>query len=88
MNIGQILETHLGWAAKNLGIKIGRMLGESRAAAEIRSFLDQVSTTRAAASPGTSPRSMTGDVVARSPGNLRNGITDGDAGVRQLPEAG
>ena len=31
MNIGQILETHLGWAAKGLGQKIGRML-EAQAA--------------------------------------------------------
>jgi DNA-directed RNA polymerase subunit beta len=28
MNVGQILETHLGWAAKGLGIKIGNMLEE------------------------------------------------------------
>ena len=26
MNVGQILETHLGWAAKGLGKKIGEML--------------------------------------------------------------
>jgi DNA-directed RNA polymerase subunit beta len=26
MNVGQILETHLGWAAKGLGIRIGEML--------------------------------------------------------------
>jgi DNA-directed RNA polymerase subunit beta len=26
MNVGQILETHLGWAAKNLGFKVGNML--------------------------------------------------------------
>ncbi len=31
MNVGQVLETHLGWAAKGLGLKIGRML-ESHAA--------------------------------------------------------
>ena len=28
MNVGQVLETHLGWAAKGLGIKIGKMLEE------------------------------------------------------------
>ena len=27
MNVGQVLETHLGWAAKGVGLKIGRMLG-------------------------------------------------------------
>jgi DNA-directed RNA polymerase subunit beta len=42
MNIGQILETHLGWAAKGLGEKIGRMLDEQRKAAELRAFLEQV----------------------------------------------
>jgi DNA-directed RNA polymerase subunit beta len=42
MNIGQILETHLGWAAKGLGNKIGRMLDEQRKAAEIRGFLEDV----------------------------------------------
>ena len=26
MNVGQVLETHLGWAAKGLGLKIGRMI--------------------------------------------------------------
>ena len=30
MNIGQILETHLGWAAKGLGTKIGKMLEAQR----------------------------------------------------------
>jgi DNA-directed RNA polymerase subunit beta len=42
MNIGQILETHLGWAAKGIGLKIGRMLDEARGAAQIRGFLDEV----------------------------------------------
>ncbi|MFT7244845.1 MAG: DNA-directed RNA polymerase subunit beta [Candidatus Azotimanducaceae bacterium] len=42
MNVGQILETHLGWAADGLGKKIGRMLDEQRKVAEIREFLDQI----------------------------------------------
>ena len=42
MNIGQILETHLGWAAKGLGLKIGQMLDERRRRREIREFLDEV----------------------------------------------
>jgi DNA-directed RNA polymerase subunit beta len=50
MNVGQVLETHLGWAAKGLGLKIGRMLDEARPVAELRAFLDQVynATGRAA----------------------------------------
>jgi DNA-directed RNA polymerase subunit beta len=42
MNIGQVLETHLGWAAKGLGLKIGKMLDEKKKAIDMRKFLDQV----------------------------------------------
>jgi DNA-directed RNA polymerase subunit beta len=42
MNIGQILETHLGWAAKGLGEKIGRMLDEQKKIAEVREFLERL----------------------------------------------
>ena len=42
MNIGQILETHLGWAAKGLGEKIGRMLEAREKANKIREFLNQI----------------------------------------------
>jgi DNA-directed RNA polymerase subunit beta len=42
MNIGQILETHLGWAAKGLGVRIGRMLESQNAVVELRRFLDRV----------------------------------------------
>ena len=42
MNVGQVLETHLGWAAKGLGIKIGRMLKARARVDEIRRFLDDV----------------------------------------------
>ncbi|MGB7288677.1 MAG: DNA-directed RNA polymerase subunit beta [Candidatus Macondimonas sp.] len=42
MNIGQVLETHLGFAAKGLGIKIGRMIDAHRNAGEMREFLDQI----------------------------------------------
>ena len=42
MNVGQILETHLGLAAKGLGEKINRMLEEQRKIADLRKFLDEV----------------------------------------------
>jgi len=45
MNIGQILETHLGWAAKGLGDKIGRMIESQNAIVELRKFLDRVYNT-------------------------------------------
>jgi DNA-directed RNA polymerase subunit beta len=42
MNVGQVLETHLGWAAKGLGLKIGRMLEQQAALADLRAFLRSV----------------------------------------------
>ncbi|WP_274585698.1 DNA-directed RNA polymerase subunit beta [Neisseria leonii] len=42
MNIGQILEVHLGWAAKGIGERIERMLAEQRKAGEVRAFLNQL----------------------------------------------
>jgi DNA-directed RNA polymerase subunit beta len=42
MNVGQVLETHLGWAAKGLGIKIGKMLEAKAKVAEIRGYLDKI----------------------------------------------
>jgi DNA-directed RNA polymerase subunit beta len=46
MNVGQVLETHLGWAARELGEKIGRMLDAYRAQQgkldELRKFVDKV----------------------------------------------
>ena len=42
MNVGQVLETHLGWAAKGLGIKIGKMLEAQAKVVEIRQFLEKI----------------------------------------------
>jgi len=42
MNIGQILEVHLGWAAKGLGLRIEEMLRQEAKVAEIRKFLEKI----------------------------------------------
>ena len=42
MNVGQVLETHLGWAAKGIGLKIGKMLEQKAEVVEMRNFLDKV----------------------------------------------
>jgi len=42
MNVGQVLETHLGWAAKGVGIKIGKLLEAQAAIADVRAFIDRV----------------------------------------------
>jgi len=42
MNVGQVLETHLGWAAAGLGLKIDQMLKEQQKPANIKKFLKEV----------------------------------------------
>ena len=42
MNIGQVLETHLGWAAKGLGQRISNMLEQNAKTEEIRQFLSDI----------------------------------------------
>ena len=42
MNVGQVLETHLGWAAKGLGKKINTMIRQQQQIGEIRAFLEKI----------------------------------------------
>jgi DNA-directed RNA polymerase subunit beta len=42
MNVGQVLEVHLGWAGKGIGQRIGDMLQKQAAAAEVRGYLEQI----------------------------------------------
>ncbi|GGY03235.1 DNA-directed RNA polymerase subunit beta [Litchfieldella qijiaojingensis] len=74
MNVGQVLETHLGLAAHGLGVKIDRMLHEAREqqVAEIRGFLGKIYNT-----PGTRVEdldSLTDDEVIALAKNLRGGV--------------
>ncbi|TRZ90229.1 MAG: DNA-directed RNA polymerase subunit beta [Rhodocyclaceae bacterium] len=71
MNIGQILETHLGWAAKGLGQKIGEMLRKQAAAQEIRKLLNKIynSSGRSEDIDGLSEKE-----VVELAGNLQGGV--------------
>ena len=42
MNVGQVLETHLGWAAKGLGLKIGKLLDAQAKMQEVRQFIELI----------------------------------------------
>jgi len=76
MNIGQILETHLGWAAKGVGLKIGRMLDQvaerSQKIGEVRSFLDEVYNQTGG--KGEDIASLNDDELLALAGNLRHGV--------------
>jgi DNA-directed RNA polymerase subunit beta len=72
MNIGQILETHLGWAAKGLGAKIGKMLEAQQAVVEIRKFLAQVYNESGGQKEDI--KSMSDAEVVELARNLRHGV--------------
>ena len=72
MNIGQILETHLGWAAKGVGAKIGKMLEAQQAAAEIRKFLGAVYNESGGQKEDL--KSLSDAEVIELAGNLRHGV--------------
>ncbi len=42
MNVGQVLEVHLGWAAKGLGLRLGEMVQAHAKVAEMRKFLTTI----------------------------------------------
>src|SRR5512136_2720147 len=42
MNVGQILETHLGWAAKGIGWKIEELLSKNSPSANVKKYLKDV----------------------------------------------
>src|SRR5690606_30667044 len=72
MNVGQILETHLGLAAKGLGEKIDRMIRSQRAVPEVRKFLQQIYT--AGEVEGEDISSLTDGEIMALANNLRDGV--------------
>lgn len=42
MNVGQVLETHLGWASKELGRKVGQMVDAQQSMRNVRTFLNSI----------------------------------------------
>ena len=72
MNVGQLLEAHIGWAAKGIGLEIGRMLDQSRTGTELRAYLEKAYNT-----VGDKPvdiGSLNEKELLELAGNLRNGI--------------
>ena len=72
MNVGQVLETHLGWAAKGLGLQIGRMLEAQAATIELRGFLQKV--YNGTGGQGESLDSLSDAEVVELARNLRHGV--------------
>ena len=73
MNVGQVLEVHLGWAAKGLRRKIGNLIDEQRkdTIKQIRSLLDSIYNSHGKAED---LKSFTDDEIIELANNLRSGV--------------
>jgi len=73
MNVGQVLETHLGWAAKGIGFKIAEMADDKTQPKKLRSYLGEVYS----ACPGFEKhdlKSFSDEEVKTLANNLRSGV--------------
>ncbi|MGB2314830.1 MAG: DNA-directed RNA polymerase subunit beta [Porticoccaceae bacterium] len=73
MNVGQVLETHMGMAAKGLGVKIDAMIKAQSKAAEIRKFLQEIYDVGDTVY-GTDLKELSDAEVLELAANLRKGV--------------
>ncbi|CAH2792227.1 MAG: DNA-directed RNA polymerase beta subunit (EC [uncultured Paraburkholderia sp.] len=71
MNVGQVLEVHLGWAAKGLGWRIGEMLQRQAKIEELREFLTKIYNESGRAEELDS---FTDEEIVELAKNLREGV--------------
>ncbi len=84
MNVGQILETHLGWAAKGLGKRIGDLVqGMSGAAAKVSDLRKALTLVYNSSGTPEDIDSLSDEEIAQLAHNLRSGCPLRHAGVRR-----
>jgi DNA-directed RNA polymerase subunit beta len=71
MNVGQILETHLGWAAKGLGHRIGELIKDHQkvVVADVKKILERIYSGKE-----EEVAKLTDDEVLQLAANLREGV--------------
>ena len=72
MNVGQVLETHLGWAAKGLGRKIDAMLKAQEPVARLREFMETIYNKTGGR--GEDIKSLNDEEIIELAGNMTNGV--------------
>ena len=74
MNVGQILETHMGWAARGLGINIDEALGEYRRSGDLTPVRDAMKHAYGDAVYTDGIADMTEDELVEAAGNVTSGV--------------
>jgi DNA-directed RNA polymerase subunit beta len=72
MNVGQVLEVHLGWAGKGIGQRIGTLLQEQARASELRIFLDELYNK--SGGRGETLEDLSDDEIREMAENLSHGV--------------
>ena len=74
MNVGQVLETHLGWAAHELGRQINQMLEQRRSVSDLRKFIDKIYNDPKGGARKEDIKSLTDEEISDLAHNLRSGV--------------
>lgn len=74
MNVGQVLETHLGAAARGLGYKINEMIESRQAISKIRKYLEEIYNVVGAGQNKEDIASFSDEEVIELAHNLRKGV--------------
>ena len=74
MNVGQILETHMGWAARGLGIKVDDALQEYRRSGDLTRSVKRCTTPMATMSMTKASPIWTRPLLIEAAGNVTRGV--------------
>jgi DNA-directed RNA polymerase subunit beta len=74
MNVGQILETHMGWAARGLGLKIDEALDEYRRSGDMTPVRDALKIAYGDEAYNDAFSGMDEDQVIEAAGNVTRGV--------------
>ena len=72
MNVGQLLEAHIGWAAKGIGLQIGKLLDQQRPIEQVREYLEKAYNT--VGDKAVDVASLNDKELIELAGNIRNGL--------------
>ena len=75
MNVGQILETHLGWACAGMGRKIGELIDAYKAAGDIKPLRKTLEHLIPANDRNEPVRQYDDDIVVRLGEQMRRGVS-------------
>ena len=88
MNVGQILETHLGWACAGMGKKVGSLLEDYEKSGKQEALRKEIEAIYPANDRNEPVRDYDDESIVRIADQLKTGRAHCNAGVRWCPRTG